>query len=179
MLRSAMALLSLPVAEMNSFDLPRVCLVTGAPAAEFKKMKFSWYPRWVAALIFVPYGGLLLALVISLILRKHAAGELPFSEEGWARHRRSKWIAASALLWMIGGFIGAIGLGIAEQGALAALTVLVALGLIIASMVYAQRTGISVQRIADDQIQLKIPSEAAALAVEAHLHSGVLPAAAV
>ena len=78
--------LTLPINELNSFDLPPVCLIIGQrESVSFHKVKFAWYPRWVPALIFVPLGGLLLAAIVAAIMTKRAAGELPFSDQGWSR----------------------------------------------------------------------------------------------
>src|SRR5512141_1345766 len=96
--------ITIPIAEMNSIDLPPVCISTGAQEeVTFRKVKFAWYPRWVAALILVPYGGLLLAAIVAAVLTKRAKGELPFSNLGWSRWRQAKlFIGLSVVLLFVG-----------------------------------------------------------------------------
>jgi hypothetical protein len=91
----ALATVEIPVNEMSSFDLPKVCLVTGATEnVVFKPVKFSWYPRWIAVFILV---GWPIALILALTLTKRVKGELPFTEEAYRRWKAQSLLAISVL----------------------------------------------------------------------------------
>jgi len=169
-----MALLKLPINEMNSFDLPPVCLITGERNdVTFRRVKFSWYPRWIAALILVPYGGLLLALIVALILTKRAAGELPFSDEGWSRWRLAKAMMPVAVLWVIAAMSGGVFLLVSEQTGLGLLALLSMLGVPLVLYLTVQRGRmVTPASITDTEIALNVPSLQAALAIHRHLHAG-------
>jgi hypothetical protein len=165
--------ITIPIAEMNSIDLPPVCVGTGAQnEVKFHKVKFAWYPRWVAALILVPYGGLLLAAVVAAILTKRAKGELPFSDLGWSRWRQAKLFIGLSVVVLFAGIIGGIGLMIAEIVEVGLLAF--ALGLIVPLAIYFafKSHGPQVLKITDSEITLKIPSAEAAQAIHGHLHAG-------
>jgi len=168
-----MAHLSLPVAELTSFDLPPVCLVTGSEAeVSFRRVKFVWSPRWIPLLIFFPYAGLLLALILTLVLRKRAAGELPFSPAGWERYRRGVWLTYAALLSLLLGIGGMIAFFASQQfetGLVAALAGVIGT---IALHIVGTNMGISVRKITLGHLDLKIPQEAVALRFRDHLQGG-------
>lgn len=169
-----MPALTLPINELNSFDLPPVCLITGEKGdVTFRKVKFSWYPRWVPLLIFVPFGGLLLALIVALILTKKAAGELPFSARGWSRWQVAKAMTVLSVFWVIGAMFAGIGMAAAERFVETALAFgsMFAVPLVLYFTLQRSRM-VTPGRITDTEITLKIPSEEAALAVRDHLHSG-------
>jgi hypothetical protein len=169
-----MSAITLPTNELSSFDLPPVCLITGERRdVTFRPVKFSWYPRWVALLIFVPFGGLLLAAIVAMILTKKAAGELPFSDEGWSRWRLAKLMTAVSVLWVIAAlFAGSFFLA-AESWTAATLGYgsMVVVPLAIYFTLQRKRT-VTPARITNTEITLNIPSEEAAFAVREHLHSG-------
>ncbi len=176
-----MALLAIPVAELNSFDLPPVCVVSGEDTqVTFRPVKFVWSPRWIPVLIFFPYAGLLLALVVTLAMRKRAAGELPFSETGWERYRRGVWMSRAGLLTLLAGMGGMVALLANHQSGAG---VAVGVGGLIATIVLhvtGTNLGISVQRITLTHLELKIPSEAVALRFRERLQrDGVRQAVAV
>jgi hypothetical protein len=172
-----MPALTLPVNELSSFDLPPVCLITGArDNVSFRKVKFAWYPRWVAFLIFVPFGGLLLAAIVAMILTKKAAGELPFSDEGWSKWRMAKIMVAVDVLWVIGAMFAGIGFAASETetgGVIAALAFSSMVAVPVAIYFLFQRKRmVTPTRITDTDLTIKIPSEEAAAAVRMHLTGG-------
>ena len=171
---AGMALLKLPINEMSSFDLPPVCLITGERNdVTFRRVRFSWYPRWVPVLILVPTGGLLLALIVALILAKRAAGELPFSDEGWSRWRRAKLMVPVAVLWVIVAMLGGVFFLSSEQTALGLLALLTMVGVPLVLYLTVQRGRmVTPASITDTEIALNVPSLQAALAIREHLHSG-------
>lgn len=169
-----MPALTLPTNELSSFDLPPVCLITGERAGvTFHKVKFSWYPRWIPALIFVPFGGILLAAIVAFIMTKKAAGELPFTEQGWSRWRLAKIMGVVSVFFVLLAMFGGLGLMAAElpEAAFVAWGLMIAVPLAIYFNLQRGRSVMPV-RITDTEITLKIPSEEAALAIRDHLHSG-------
>lgn len=171
-----MPALTLPVNELSSFDLPPVCLITGTrDNVSFRKVKFAWYPRWVALLILVPYGGLLLAAIVAAILTKRATGELPFSDAGWSKWRLGKIMTALQFLWVIAAFIGGMIMAVADSGSAVLAAVLFVSVFAVPLGIYfvAQRNKMVVPtRITETEITIKIPSEQAALAIRQHLTAG-------
>lgn len=166
----------LPANEMNEFDLPRVCIVTGqTEGVVFKDVKFSWYPRWVSIFVLL---NVLIAALIALALTKRAKGQLPFTEEAWKQWKRGQiFFGLSIVLAVVlvaGGFALMLS-GLRED---------TTPGLGVAGMVFALAVPISVwfrflrnkgpfvERIADGQVTLKIPSDFAAGAIARHLVAG-------
>jgi hypothetical protein len=169
-----MAALTLPINELSSFDLPPVCLITGERNnVTFRKVKFAWYPRWVALLIFVPCGSWLLAAIVAAILTKRAAGELPFTDEGWSRWRLAKLLAAVQVLWIIGALFAGYYFGVDERIPEMVVSFVAMLALPLAVYFAFQRNRmVTPARITETEITLKIPSEVAAMAIREHLHAG-------
>jgi len=174
-----MAHITIPSGELTEFDLPRVCVVTGATEdIVFKDVKFQWYPRWVAALILI---NILIAAVVALALTKRVKGKLPFTEVAYAAWRRGVWTMLAAwfgavvlFLFGLGGLMsGRMALGTMASVGCIALPLAVWLKLV-------RNRNVICTRIADGQITLRVPSDAAALAIREHLHGGaVVPAVAV
>lgn len=167
----ALATVEIPVNEMTSFDLPRVCLITGSTEnVVFKPAKFSWYPRWIAAFILI---GWPIALVLALVLTKRAKGELPFTEDAHRRYRLAQMLLALSILLALGLFIGgAILLG-SDQQALGFVCWAFCLAIpITVGIAFVRGKRILCTKIANDVVTLKIPSASAASAVAAHLHGG-------
>jgi hypothetical protein len=172
-----MAKLTLPSNELTEFDLPRVCVITGATdGVVFKDVKFQWYPRWVAALIII---NVLIAAVVAMALTKKVKGKLPFTEEGYAAWRRGVlmnvlgWLGALALLF--GGIFSFAG-GIPELGGLC-LAAMVALP-ITTYFVFARGRMLRCTEITATQITLELPSSSAVDAMTRHLFAGTPAAAA-
>ncbi len=165
--------ITLPIAEMNSIDLPPVCVVTGAQTdVKFHKVKFAWYPQWVAALILVPYGGLLLAAVVAAVLTKRAKGELPFSEAAWSHWRLGKILTVLAVVLLLASLIGGIILLATNSSGLGALTLLLGVVVPLIAAVIFGRWGPQPVKITEQEITLNLPSAEAAAAIRDHLHAG-------
>lgn len=174
----AMANLSIPVSELTSFDLPPVCLVTGGhQGVSFRPVKFSWYPRWIPALILVPFGGLLLAAIVALVMTKKAKGELPFSDAGWSRWRTAKLLAGLSILWLFVAIFAGLFFAVQESSAPALALFASALIVPIGANLGLRRRMIQVKKITDAELTIDVPSEAAAREVEARLHGGGVRAA--
>ncbi|RKG60871.1 zinc ribbon domain-containing protein [Corallococcus sp. AB011P] len=94
------------IQEMNAFDLPPVCIITGErQGVVFKPVKFSWYPPWISLFLLLgvlalalvpilPIASIVLpiALIVASVRTKQAKGTLPFTEEAWSRWRRARVI---------------------------------------------------------------------------------------
>lgn len=160
--------IDLPADELNEFDLPRVCVVTGQTEnVEFKAVKFAWYPRWIAALVIV---NVLIAAIVATIMTRRVKGHLPFTEEAYKSWWMGRVIFGLSFLVAIALFIGGIVMIDKGPGAAVALLMVLALATPIAAFViFARNRGPVVQRIADGRITLKLPSEEAVLRIEQHL----------
>jgi hypothetical protein len=161
----------LPADELNEFDLPRVCVVTGQTEnIEFKPVKFAWYPRWIAALVIV---NVLIAAIVAAILTRRVKGHLPFTEEAYKSWRMGRVFFALSI-------VGALALFVASCVALADSTPqLGVVGMVLSlaipitvGVLFVRNKGPVVQRIADGRITLKLPSEEAVLRIQQHLVAG-------
>ncbi|MBN1204745.1 MAG: hypothetical protein JXB05_07455 [Myxococcaceae bacterium] len=172
-----MPLIVLPADELNEFDLPRVCVVTGqTEGVEFKPVKFAWYPRWIVALVII---NLLIAAIVAAIMTRRVKGHLPFTEEAYKRWRMGRvyfglsFVVAIALL--VGGAIAMD----SPFPALGPVAMLLAVAVpIIAGVLFVRNKGPVVQRIEEGRITLKLPSEEAVLQLQQHLRAGQLKAPA-
>lgn len=102
-----MAQVTLPLVCVNAFDLPPVCVVTGASDdIVWRKTKVRYTPPWVFALILVH---IVVAAVVGTILSRKATLELPYAREAYRSLRRHRIIllVASCLsvVLLIGGFM--------------------------------------------------------------------------
>jgi hypothetical protein len=168
-----MATVHIPINELTSFDLPRVCLITGATEdVVFKPVKFSWYPRWVAVFIIF---NLIIAAILAMVLTKRAKGELPFTEEAHRRWKRGQTLLALSILAAIGLLFGGIyflTVDIAPAGL--ALWVLAVAVPIVVGLKFVRGKRVLCVKIDAQTVSLRIPSESAALAITQHLHAGAL-----
>lgn len=171
-----MANLSIPLNEMTSFDLPKVCVITGSTQnVGFHPVKFQWYPRWIAVFAFAP----LIMVIVMLILMRRAKGELPFSEDAWAAWKKGKLLmglSAVGSIVLAGAGIAALANRLEAVGAVALLAA-VALPIVIGVKFLAGR-GPTCLRIGEAHLELKIKSDSAALAIERHLAGGARDKAA-
>ncbi|MBS2028607.1 MAG: hypothetical protein JST54_11945 [Deltaproteobacteria bacterium] len=176
-----MAQIVIPSQELTEFDLPRVCVVTGATEnVVFKDVKFQWYPRWVAALILI---NVLVMAVVAMALTKKVKGKLPFTEEAFATWRRGITVMTLSVIAAIVVFIASMVAFGNDVPVFGILGVLASIGGPIAVWVTMVR-GKTVQclKIADGFITLNVPSGQAALEIQRHLHAGtpaVAPAIAM
>lgn len=159
----------IPLNEMTSFDLPKVCVLTGETQdVAFQKVKFQWYPRWVAVLACAP----LIAVIVMLVMMKRAQGELPFSPRGYGAYKTAKMMLALAILACIGLILGSLFLLETSAPAAGAL-LLVGIAVPVAiSIVFVRGKTVGVTRIDDTGITLRIPNAAAAQAISDHLMGG-------
>ncbi|MDY7226519.1 hypothetical protein [Hyalangium rubrum] len=169
----------LPADELNEFDLPPVCVVTGQTEnVEFKDVKFAWYPRWVAVFILI---NLLIAAIIATALTKRVKGKLPFTEEAFKAWKQGQVFFALSIVAAIGLFIGGIFLFLSENEVLGGAAWLLCLAVpITVNFKFVRNKGPVVERIADGQITLKLPSQDAIRMFKEHLVAGrqSLPSAA-
>lgn len=155
-------------------ELPPVCLVTGEKdQVTFRKVKFSWFPRWVLLLAFVPAGSLLLAGIAALILNKHAEGELPFTDRGWRQWRVARMITPLSIFLALSALVMGLSYTSSDQSAAATLAWVTMIGAPLALYLGLQRNRmVAAARITDTEIALQVPSEAAARAILDRLHPG-------
>lgn len=170
-----MAKLRIPLSEMNQFDLPPVCVITGETSqVGFKPMTFSWYPRWVNLL--APCA-LLPAVILSAILTRRVNGELPFSEQGWADYRKGKllfrlsFLGAFLSLFFVGPVLSIL-LG-AGADTSSTLSLLMAVGLPVGIwLAFVRGRSVRVVEISKTHITLEMPSPEAVQRIEEHLYGG-------
>jgi hypothetical protein len=134
-------------------------------------VKFAWYPRWL--LIFLPFAALIVLLIV-LALTKRAKGTLPFSEEGWAQHQRSKLLFGLSILGTIAILVGGIALFAGRSdGSPILVAVLLAILVPIATYFAVMKGRVPlVKKIDERNITLSIPSDSAADTIKTHLSSG-------
>lgn len=162
-----MANISIPENEMTSFDLPKVCIVTGETAnVQFRPVKFQWYPRWIGVFGIAP----LIMIILLLVLMRKAKGELPFSDAAWAAWQKGKLMLTFSIIGGIALFFGGIAaIGNRAEGVgllliLAGIVVPIVLGI-----VFLAGKGPTCLKIADGYIELKIKSDSAAEQIRRHL----------
>jgi hypothetical protein len=162
----------LPADELNEFDLPRVCVITGqTEGVEFKPVKFAWYPRWIVALVII---NVLIAAIVASILTRRVKGQLPFTEEAYKRWRMGRVYFGLSFLVALGLFVGGILVLDTRVPELSGAFMLVAVAIpIAAGLIFVRNKGPAVQRIEDGQITLKLPSEEAVIRLQEHLVSGL------
>jgi hypothetical protein len=166
----------IPNNELTQFDLPRICVVTGATDnVEFKPVKFAWYPRWVALLVLC---NLLIAVIVAAILTKRVKGELPFTEEAHRRWRTgqiafglSVVLALVTLFASIGFLVAETSSGVSQGIGLLLLLATFVIPTVVGLTMYRGR-GPVVLKITDTHITLKLPNPAAAERISEHLVSG-------
>jgi hypothetical protein len=112
---------------------------------------------------------------------KKVKGKLPFTEAGHAAWKKGQLMTALTGVGALLVFFCAIAAFINDVPVLGILGLLVMVAMPTASyFLWAKGRRLGCTRIADGQITLSIPSEAAALAIKTHLHAGaVIPAQAV
>jgi len=163
--------IDLPENELNEFDLPRVCIVTGATdGVVFKPVKFSWYPSWVSVLVII---NVLIAAIVASILTRRVKGQLPFTEESFKAWKRGQLFFALSIVAAIALFVGGFVLSFNQPGGLGALGILLAIAVpIVVYRKYLRNRAPVVKRIADGRVTLVLPSDAAVEAIRNHLFAG-------
>jgi hypothetical protein len=160
--------ISIPSKELNSFDLPSICVVTGSrEGVVFKPVKFSWYPRWVS--YFAPLA-LIVAVILAAILRKRVRGELPFTEKAWSDWRRGRIALALSMLAAVVGLVVGVPFAftVDPNVGLASLAAVVGLPVLVGVTLLRGRAPV-VMKITDTEITLRLPSDVAADAINARL----------
>lgn len=174
----------IPINEMNAFDLPKRCLITGeTEGVEFRKMKLGWYPPWIAIFII---GALLIALILMLILTKRANGELPFTPKAYRRWKIGQGMFIFSVVLAIVPFIMGIVVAITGDGskpvAVGIASFLAAIALPTGIWFWLVRgKSIRVKRIDNTHLTLMVPKHEVAEAFQRHLTGGAraVPALAV
>ncbi len=149
--------ITIPVKELTPYDLPAVCVVTGArEGVTFRKVSFAWVPP-VARMLVVFCG--LFGAIAMLAMQKKVQGELPFSDAGWERWRSGKiligvGVAACVGLLLLGAYMlsgyGSDGIGMIIMAS--------AIVVLVAAILMARGRGPACKRIGDDDIELDLPS---------------------
>ncbi|WP_147441749.1 hypothetical protein [Corallococcus exercitus] len=174
---SAMHQIDVPSGELNEFDLPPVCVVTGErQGVVFKPVKFSWYPRWIGFLFLL---NVLIAIIVASAMTKRVKGTLPFTEEAWSRWRRGQILTSISAVTALALLVTAIALLVAEEPLPLGLVVL-ALGVAVPLLTwifFARGRGPQVLRIDKDAIALAIPNADAARTIMDYFVAGLRPAA--
>lgn len=166
-----MAEITIPENELSEFDLPRVCVVTGASQdVVFKDVKFQWFPRWVA--VFILFNVIIFA-VIALILTKRVKGKLPFTEDAFSAWKRGQLFFGLSIFGAIVLFIAGIMVMAAMDSPVGLLVWVAAIALpVFVGIKFVKGKSVSCTRIADGQVTLKIPSDSAAQSLRDHLQGG-------
>jgi hypothetical protein len=166
----------IPKTAVTRFDLPPVCVATGATTGvSYQKLAFAYVPMW--ARLSVVFCGLI-GVILILVNTQRVHAEVPFTDAAFAAYRRGKAIVAAliaaAFLPLIGGLL------VAADALLIGLVLFVAL--LVAAAIYAtvvlKNLGPTCKEIDSAHIRLAIPSEAAANAIVERLGLGPGGAAA-
>ena len=172
-----MATLSIPENEMTSFDLPKVCIVTGSTAnVSFRPVKFQWYPRWIGVFGIAP----LIMIIMMAVLMRRAKGELPFSDEAWEAWKKGKMLMVLSVVAALVVFGAGIAALVNRVEALGVVLMIAAFVLpIVIGVKFLKGRGPTCTKIADGRIELKIKSDSAAEAIRRHLDGGGRKAASI
>ncbi|MGQ0505872.1 MAG: hypothetical protein ACT4TC_11200 [Myxococcaceae bacterium] len=117
-----------------------------------------------------------MALIIAMVMTKNAKGELPFTEEGYRRWRRSLAARVLAGLGALFCFLATLAM-ISDVGAGVAVPVLGFIGCIVV-FVRLGKNVIFCRIITKESITLDLPSAAAGAALQERLHGGAAIATA-
>jgi hypothetical protein len=163
-----MRTLELPRSAVTKFDLPAVCVATGATeGVEHRRTTFTFIPMW--ARLAVPLCGLV-GLIAMLVTMKRAEVELPFTAEAYSLWRRTQIITAVLLVSGVGVLFAGIAVEELIFGLVAFLAVVA--GAIAYAHLVGKGTGPSVKEITDHKLVIQIPNDQAADAIEARLGLG-------
>jgi hypothetical protein len=107
------------VIRQSAPDLPATCIKCGRPANHRIKSKLYWHSPWAYVAILL---NILVYAIIALIVRKVITLEVPICDEHRSQRRRFLWLGGASL---VAGAVAPIALLSADQGAFAAVAVLV------------------------------------------------------
>jgi hypothetical protein len=161
----------IPCGELNEFDLPPVCALTGrTEGVVFKKVKFSWYPRWVGLLVVI---NPLIAMIVATVLTRRVNGAMPFTEEAWSRWRRGQLLFGLSLATCVLTIVGAIGIMASGHVELGFATVALAIAQpVLAWRFFLKGKSPVVKKIDRTHLTLSLPSADAVAALQSHLVAG-------
>jgi hypothetical protein len=147
-------------------------VVTGQTEnVEFKPVNFSWYPRWVVVLVLL---NLLIAAIVAFALTRRVKGSLPFTEEAYKAWKVGQVLFALSIVVCIATLIVGVILMSNRMEWLGFATLMMAIGVpIFVGVRFMRHKGPVVQKIADGEITLKLPSEKAVQAIQQHLIAGL------
>lgn len=156
---------TIPSGELNEFDLPPVCIITGErEGVVFKPVKFSWYPRWIGFLVLL---NVFIALIVASAMTKRVKGTLPFTEAAWSRWKRGQVIMIAACVLALALFFGGLALLLGEDPTpLGFVSLALCVALPVAAWIYFLRDRAPrVVRIDKEAIVLSIPNAEAAFGI--------------
>ncbi|MBU8898730.1 hypothetical protein DRW03_10890 [Corallococcus sp. H22C18031201] len=161
--------LTIPLKELNEFDLPPVCIVTGqTEGVTFKPVKFTWYPRWVNFFVLL---NLLIALLIAAVATRRANGHLPFTEEAWRAWRQGRILFPTSLVAGILLIIGGTCLLVGDAVNFGLPVFVLGIALPIACHFrFVRNKGPVVHRIDKETLTLSLPSSEATQAFQERLY---------
>jgi len=167
-----MATVTIPKNELNSFDLPRICVMTAArQGVVFKKVKFAWYPKWVPLLVLI---NLVVAGIVAWALTRRVQGELPFTEEAFRAWRVGLALLGGSVVGSIALLFLALFLLGADQPWPALAAGLLMLGAPIGLWArFVRGKTIKVVEITQTHVTLDLPSQHAAFVIREHLFGGL------
>lgn len=155
----------IPKAETTQYDLPPVCVVTGATeGVVFKEVKFTYVPPWARI-----FGWLIQALV----MKRHTA-ELPFTDQAYRSWRTGLVLFP---LILIVSFVAGIGGGaVVGQESHPELMLVGIVGAIVVSVLayfkFARNKGPRCVKIDERNVEVFLPSPQAVAAIQERLSGG-------
>ena len=160
----------LPKTAVTEFDLPRVCVATGATeGVQYRKVKFTFIPMW--ARMSVAFCGLI-GVILMMLNTRRVEADVPFTDDAWTRYQRAKWVP---LVLILGG-IPLMILPVLISPDLALVGFVAFLAIVIGAVVYAttvlKEAGPLCKNIDEESITLDIPNAEAAAAIEQRLAGG-------
>ena len=167
----------IPKNELTEFDLPRICVVTGATDdVEFHDVTFQYIPP--AARAFAAFCGPIGYLVAMSLMRKTATGKLPFVASAHDQWKTMRVVLPLGLVGLIVAAVAAFAFGMssAPSGSLVLIAVLlvVAIGGALGMAFWLKQIGPAVISIDDTHVTLELPSADAAAAFETRLHAAAV-----
>lgn len=159
----------LPKTAVSEFDLPRVCVATGATeGVTYHKVSFQFVPVW--ARMSVAFCGIIGFVIMALNTRRVQA-EMPFTDAAFAHYKRARIIPA--VIIVAGVPLMILPMLIDPDAVL--LGFLMFIAAVIGAVVYAQavtkHAGPVCKEIDEETITLELPNDDAARAFEARLHA--------
>ena len=175
-----MSELRLPRKALTRFDLPPVCLATGAvDGVTYHKTRFVFVPLW--ARLSVAFCGLI-GVILMLVSTQRADAEVPFTSEAFAAWKRAKVLTVMLVLASLVPLFA----GLLLMDSMLLVGIIAFVALLVGAVVYSQTVlktlGPICKSIDADTIVLAIPSEVAADAIAKRLGvgpDGAVPALAI